>query len=339
MQRCERFVRTCVILLWAVFGCAPKQTQVAVAGPPSCALCKLLVVKLVTGVQPTSIVLGSKHAYFTTLGPPGPSTPKVISVPLQGGSPVTIEATARTATSIGLHGSELYWFEVDASSLSQSGVWAANVSGSGLAKIFSTQTDISGPHALIVASGANDTPQLFVANPYFSMLFKLTPDAFHWSSHQLIPQHEPPPTPRFYYPYTVVADSQNLHFLSDDGRLYRVSRSGGTPAFVLDHGERALLATDDKDLYFVKDGAIRRLPVGGGSVTSFVASVGTVGDMTIAGGTLYWTCKSCGTVMKQLLTGTTSTTLAAQQPSPGPLAVGSTRVYFGTTESLSSVAK
>jgi len=56
-------------------------------------------------------------------------------------------------------------------------------------------------------------------------------------------------------------------------------------------------------------------------------------------GELFWTCGSCGTVVKKSLSGGSSTTLASGQNNPISIAVDATHVYYGTNDALKRAAR
>jgi hypothetical protein len=142
-----------------------------------------------------------------------------------------------------------------------------------------------------------------------------------------------------YYPFSVTVDKERVYFIEDNRQIQSVSRSGGATTRLDDHAERQAIATDGTSLFYVEEGLIRKLPVGGGERETFSGADGTVTAMTVKDGFLYWTCSTCGTVQKQRIAGGLTVYLANGQDSPACIAVDDTYVYWGTTDALKRVRR
>jgi hypothetical protein len=291
--------------------------------------------EVVTGVAPTSVVLDDQYAYFTN-SEVALEARLLLRVPLAGG-PAEALATGRSTWSMSLArvGTKLYWLE--GGSPPAGGLFGLETTGGTPGLVFASVSDVPVPNGVDVGEGKPGAGIVF-ANAYRSQLFQFEGGVTTVAPKPLLPDTNPD-THLFYYPFSVTSAGADVYFLSDGGMLFRVPRAGGKPVVIADKAEKSPLTTDGAALYYEKQGAIVRLPTAGGTESVFAAAAGTVSDMKRDGGNLYWTCSSCGTVMRQALDGTTATTLASGLDSPRCLAVGAERVYFGTAHALYSVKK
>jgi hypothetical protein len=288
---------------------------------------------LATNVNVTSIAVDDTHAYFTGTVYSGVDSGGVFKVPIGGGVPVKLDSNSdpynKDIGSLQVVGGTLYWSDNE-------GVWLVGTAGGTAFKILETGGDNLPPHNLIYATGPGDDYRLFHINHWFENVFALSPSLIFWNATELLSDQD-----GFnYYPYSLTADSTRVYFMAPGGRIYSIPRTGGTtPVFLAQAASKAIHTTDGVHVYFFRGTSIQRVPVQGGPVRNFASGYADVADMVIDDGTLYFVCSSCGTVMKQALNATQAFPLAIQQNSPRTIAVHGNRVYFGTQNSLKSVAK
>lgn len=169
--------------------------------------------------------------------------------------------------------------------------------------------------------------------------FQVPASAFGWLTRSLFPASGS------VRPRTLTADASHVVFAEDDGDVFVLPRSGGTP-LLLGTGSIAsgpttqtLVASTGTFAYFSSATGIFKVPITGGAATSFVSVSEPPAAMAIDGGYLYWACRGCGTVMRRPLSGGSSTTVATGESAPHSLAFDASNIYFGTNTSLKRVAK
>jgi hypothetical protein len=170
--------------------------------------------------------------------------------------------------------------------------------------------------------------------PLVAKLFDTRLSASGSSDVSLLPDTDPV-THLNYYPFSLVVDSTNVYFTHDSGGgVFRAPLSGGAATQLVTGAVRTTLAIDGSTLFFQQGNDINQIAVTGGAVSTFAAGTGVVTAMVAHKGAVYWTCGTCGTVVKQLVGTTTSATLASGEDSPHSIAVDDTHVYFGTNSAL-----
>jgi hypothetical protein len=237
----------------------------------------------------------------------------------------------------------VFWTET--SDETGGGVWAESASGNQAFSVYDAIDVEPNTHDLAVATDAFGHTHAFYASnpapPNVAQLYEVHYSSFFWVRTPLLPQLNPS-TMHPYWPRSAVVDASNVYFIGEDegalGTLYRVPRSGGTPtALASGVGNGTAfgpLATDGASVFYLKGGAIMRIPVGGGAETTFAPAVDFVADMTVHEGALYWACYSCGTIVKQPIDQGPAVILASNQASPSCIAVDDSFVYWGTDSAL-----
>jgi hypothetical protein len=255
----------------------------------------------------------------------------VFKVPLGGGAPTALHSTiqAHEFSSLQLVGGSLFWSD-------ERGVWVVSTAGGTFIRLLKTEATGLPRHNLIHAQGPNDDYRLFHVNQALTNIFAGRPSLILWSWTKLFSASDGFNN----YPYTLTADSNRVYYVRPGGYIYSIPRTGGTPSFLAVAASKTFVVTDGTDVYFFNGKSIQSVPVEGGATTTFSSGFADVSDMAIDTGTLYWTCSSCGTVMKKPLNGfQEGSTLAINQNAPTCLAVRGDRVYFGTHNELKWVAK
>jgi hypothetical protein len=90
------------------------------------------------------------------------------------------------------------------------------------------------------------------------------------------------------------------------------------------------IAVDATSVYWTGD-AVRRVPIGGGTVTT-LASGGQPAGIAVDGTSVYWTDQADGTIRSAPLHGGNNTLLAAGQKTPMGIAVDGSNVYWTNLE-------
>jgi hypothetical protein len=347
--RCERFrwAGAGLALTFVLFGCEGPpddpvwQGRAALFCPPP-NVCGPAPTTLATGVTPTSIVSDGTTLWFTNLS--AGLGPKVLRMPAAGGAMTTVASGSMHSVSIGRSSSRVYWsnFDMDA------GVFALPRNTTDARQVFADMNDQNQTQGLAVARTPNAPStdvHLYWGNATTAHLWDIhqfpdpsSPGGVSYSVTSLLPPIDPFDGTN-YYPFSVTVDKERVYFIEDNRQIQSVSRSGGATTRLDDHAERQAIATDGTSLFYVEEGLIRKLPVGGGERETFSGADGTVTAMTVKDGFLYWTCSTCGTVQKQRIAGGLTVYLANGQDSPACIAVDDTYVYWGTTDALKRVRR
>jgi hypothetical protein len=331
-RRCHLLVALAPLALLAAMGCGAEADAEGELGEVSEAL------TLSSGVRPTSIALDGSNAYFTNSFSP---TNELDQVPLAGGA-LTIRATTTAImTSVVRLGSTLYWANI-AHIGSAGGAWKINTAGGSAVQISSHDNDLVSPQALLAyttGSGITKTTHVLFGNALAAKLYDTRISTFGTSEKSLLPDVDPV-TMHNYYPFTLVRDAASVYFLHDSGGgVFKAPLSGGAATKLVSPAEPKPLAIAGTTLFFMQGSDIKQVSSSGGAVTSFASAGGTVTAMAVSSGSLYWTCSSCGNVVKKPLGGGAKTVLASGQTSPSAIAVDATHVYFGTSNALKRVLK
>jgi sugar lactone lactonase YvrE len=140
------------------------------------------------------------------------------------------------------------------------------------------------------------------------------------------------------YPEGIVATESEVYWLSQIG-LFQASGDGGAPrtvAVLSGSGPfGGYLVTDKASLYFIADGNLEKVPLGGGAVTTLASASGTTYGIAVDAENVYWaTANSAapgnenGAIMKVPLTGGTPVALATKLGMPTGLATDGASVYW-----------
>jgi hypothetical protein len=323
-----------------------ESVQPGGSGCPPWLYCPPVPTVLASDVKPTSIASDGTTVFFTNDFDLG--GPKVLKLPAAGGATTTLLSGWSSYGSIRIAEGKALWVEWGSDSIG--GLWWVRTSGGQPAKAFSYHNDTNQPQNLAVLP-APGVPlagvQAFWGNDYAAKLYSVQlQDWFNnmvlVSTTALVAGNQCgfQPSKVNCYPHSVAADSTNVYFEDDlYGWIYRLPWAGGDPTLLDTGATIAPITTDGSSVFYVKGGFIRKLPVGGGAATNFAPAGGTISSITARNGTLYWTCSTCQTVMKQPIAGGGASTVAAGQSSPTAIAVDDTYVYWGTTTALKRLPK
>jgi hypothetical protein len=297
----------------------------------------------VKNVVPTSIASNGSEVFFTsdTFGwesSPGQVLEHVGKVPVAGGAE-TILALSLIGGSIAIEGSNVFWSGANAD---HRGLWQLPTSGE-TPTVYVVGASLPQPQVMAVASDAFGRPHLYWAVGDNAYDVHAIPVGLGLSVEQIPLIRDPVGFPYGDLAlYSVVVDAANLYLADAGGALYRLPRAGGIPVKI----ESGLagaegyyygpipIATDGKSVFYVKDGSIKKIPVGGGAAATFASDVGNVYGMAVHDGALYWSCPTCGTIEKQPIASGARTTLAANEDAPTCIAVDDSYVYWGTYGAL-----
>lgn len=291
-------------------------------------------VTLVSGVAPSSIAIGDTDVYFTTSS----TLPNQLNrVPINGGATSTVATSYATMTSLVRFGSSMFWADISARD-SDAGVWQVPLPSGTPTQVSHHGEDLISNQALVVyatGSTASDmVTHVLDGVPLVAKLFDTRLSASGSSEVSLLPDTDPT-TYHNYYPFSLVLDAANVYFTHDGNEgVWRAPLSGGAATLLVSGVARATLAIDGSTLFFQQGNDINQIAVTGGAVSTFAAGAGVVTAMVAHHGAVYWTCGTCGTVVKQAVGGTTSLTLASGEANPRSIAVDDTHVYFGTSSGL-----
>ena len=291
-------------------------------------------VTLVSGVVPSSIAIGDSNVYFTNSG----VLPNELDqVPIGGGAKTTVATSITNMSSLVRFGSSIFWANIGTDH-SDAGVWELSLPSGAPTQISHRGEDlVSNQEVAVYATGssaADTVTHVLYGVPLVAKLYDTRLSPTGSSEVSLLPDTDPA-THLNYYPFSLVVDATNVYFTHDSGGgVFRAPLSGGAATLLVSSVVRTTLAIDGSTLYFQQGNDINQVAVTGGAVSTFAAGTGLVSAMVAHNGAVYWTCGTCGTVVKQLVGGTTSITLASGEANPHSIAVDDTHVYFGTSTSL-----
>jgi len=291
-------------------------------------------VTLVSGVSPSSIAIGDTDVYFTNAA----TLPNELDrVPLDGGAKTTIATSTTNMSSLVRFGSSIFWANIGTLP-ADAGVWQLSLrSGSPVQVSHHGEDLVSNQAVAVYATGntpADTVTHVLYGVPAVAKLYDTSLSASGSSEVSLLPDTDPI-THHNYYPFSLVVDATNVYFTHDGGGgVFRAPLSGGAATMLVGSVVRTTLAIDGSTLFFQQGNDINQIAVTGGPVTTFAPGTGVVTAMVAHAGTVYWTCGTCGTVVKQLVGATISTMLASGEDNPHAIAADDTHVYFGTNSGL-----
>jgi hypothetical protein len=219
-------------------------------------------------------VADATHAYWIRLAQY--DNYRLEAVPIDGGAPAVLATTPYTEPMLHLRrtGDSLYWIEIAPGENHDSSRLMRLLPAQGTAELLGTL-----PSAVrrLVAHG--DAFYLSADNGFYRYpLSGGAPERLH-------------DLPAWQVAGMAVDDS-GLYWIHRDGRLQWLALSGGTPVTLLDGLDQPMSLALADDAAFVADGAkILRLPIGGGSVTTWFTSSFDYGidNLMPIDGRLYWT--------------------------------------------------
>lgn len=124
---------------------------------------------------------------------------------------------------------------------------------------------------------------------------------------------------------------------ADNGSIMKVPLGGGTPTtlatttLISGHSDPMGIALDSSNVYWVDayGGAVAKVPIGGGSQTLIATGLTSPWNLSLQGGSLYWTeLTNPANVAKVSTGGGTVTTLVSNLNAPFGIVTDSTSAYF-----------
>ncbi len=291
-------------------------------------------VTLVSGVTPSSIAIGDTNVYFTNSA----TLPNELDqVPLAGGTSTTVATSTTNMTSLVRFGSSIFWANIGTQP-ADAGVWQLSLPSGTPTQISHRGEDLVSNQAVAVSAtgstAAGMVTHVLYGVPLVAKLYDTRLSSTGSSEVSLLPD-EDPTTHLNYYPFSLVVDAANVYFTHDHSEgLFRAPLSGGPAALLVSGVVNTTLAIDGSTLFFQQGNDINQVAVTGGAVSTFAAGTGVVTAMVAHSGAVYWTCGTCGTVVKKVISTSASTTLASGESNPRSIAVDDTHVYFGTSSGL-----
>lgn len=135
----------------------------------------------------------------------------------------------------------------------------------------------------------------------------------------------------------IAVDATHLYW-TETGKVVSIPLAGGTPVVLATGGLPGALAIDGSFVYFAErnspNQAIKRVPLGGGTVTTLASLPGVSPvDLAINATHLYYISNTSagpntGAVVKIPLAGGAPITLASSQPNPQAIAIDGSNVYW-----------
>jgi sugar lactone lactonase YvrE len=287
---------------------------------------------LATSTAPSSVAANDSTVWFTnhTEVAVGPG---VVEVPRSGGASTTLATGANEARfdSAFVTPDFVYWHEAPSNDSVAGILYRKPVVGGKRTLVQSG--GLSQPRALALVAG-----DVYVADAWFSQVWRIDSTGTStglWDSSNVSNQSA--------YPHNIAADGARVYFVRDTGdRVQSVPLTGGDPTLLssLPSGvgiATSAIATDGAYVYCATDraaGDIFKVPVAGGSTTTFASAGGVVTGLAVFNGNLYWSVRSPGKVVRMPLTGADSRTLASSEDAPSSIFVDAGGVLWTTAHAV-----
>ncbi len=287
------------------------------------------VTVLAKGVSSSlGVAVDATSLYYTS-----PADGKVYSMPLAGGTPVSLTTSGQSpsAYDITLVGGTLFW-----STYNSGGILKVPVTGGAALPVFSGGQVIQGI--------ANDGTSVYWADEYASKI--QTANIASGVVQTLEPQPDagvPDGGAIVTSPTPVVVDANHIYWgnVGATASVYQANKDGSNPMALItgvNPSNGSWLAVDSTNVYYTvfNTGAVLSVPIGGGTVTTLSTGESQPGPIVSDSTALYW--KVTGAIRKYPKAGGPATTLAncanlstvsaGQCSSPNRLTVDATYVYW-----------
>lgn len=132
------------------------------------------------------------------------------------------------------------------------------------------------------------------------------------------------------HPLALAVDVNNAYWVAANG----VYQFGGSAVTLLASGSPTSIAVDSSYVYWTdegtqsQEGTVKRVPIGGGTVTTIATGQASPRGIFVSGSTVYWVNYGNGEVMSAAITGGGVVALAASQSGPTSLVVVGSKVYW-----------
>jgi hypothetical protein len=119
-------------------------------------------------------------------------------------------------------------------------------------------------------------------------------------------------------PESLAMDGTNVYWTESDGKLWQVSKVGGTAQPLVASGVATPVAASGGSVYFCPStgGGVQSVPVDGGTVIT-LAAAGQPVDLVVAGGSVYWADSSGHIATVSIADGGAPTVLVSSDAGPG----------------------
>jgi hypothetical protein len=283
---------------------------------------------------PTDLVLDATHAYVITSGNEG----KVLSIPLDGGTPATLAEHQVWPMAIAVDASNVYW--------AIGTVYKLPLSGGTPVSLIPTDVLTSmtiTPHSLAVDGDSVYWTQPGLSNDDVATVMKVSIDGGTPVTLASVPDSDP---------YGIAVDRENVYWAngadSMGRRVMKVSIDGGEPITLASgSGSTFGFGIDATHAYWTAfvgtaSSAVMKVPLAGGTPVMLATGTAQPMDLALDGVSVYWTNASTsqtfagtpgtdGTVMAVPRVGGDADTLGPDQQEPGGIAANGTTVCWTNT--------
>jgi hypothetical protein len=299
----------------------PEEVGCGSACPDTCTNPPCLV-KLAPGPV-YDLAIDHTRVYWTSFDATNPAAPgSVVKVPLDGGVATTLASNLLGPMLLALSATDVYW---------------------------TSGYETTG--GIMMVSLAGGTPTLFAPAEYATGGVACDGRNVYWTEWYSV---ESTPVaaggssvlaewPGQFFPGAVAVDARSAYSVSSMGHpgttvVGSVPIAGGTSTMLASGQHAVWVAVDSANVYWTNDGApsgsVRRVPIGGGPVTTLADDQDGPSSIAVDGANVYWTNSNGGTVMRVATSGGALTTLASGLTHPSGIAVDATSVYWGTHDAV-----
>jgi hypothetical protein len=301
--------------------------------------CVVALVTSPSGLSPWAIAVDTSNVYYTSQGhctDAGVTTGVVMSVPVAGGTPITVATAQGSPEAIAVKGSDLYWVN-NADCSGKGAVMRSTLDGGALTTLV--------PDQIQPSSIAVDDKNVYWTTSENVMSAPLAGGA-------------PTTVASMQGSSAGVAAESGQVLWAQAGKaddVNRVAAGGGKPK-VLTPGCPGMagacggiygMTADTRNVYWssistteYSDYALYSFPLAGGTAGTLAAQQGLLADIASDGANVYWTTYGMGSSTEMGLTvakapvrggGGTVTTIATGQAAPRGVAVDATSVYWANS--------
>ena len=253
----------------------------------------------------------------------------VAMVPLDGGGVTTLATGLDGPEGLAVDGTGVYFTAWTAPGGGSPTLWKVPLDGGAVANLAAGfwVNPIAMSHGVIYGTGNTD--------PQDTSNFLLSVPVGGGAVTTLAPASVP--NARYDFTWGIAVDGTNVYWAwsepnpSNPAPIMKMAVDGG-PATTLATGNGVRgFAADGVNLYWTNSGddTVRKVPLGGGSVSTIAANLSALGEIATDGHYVYVTStRQCGSVLKIAVDGSSITMLATGQVGVISIAVDATSVYW-----------